>query len=71
MKKLQKATTFRVTVEKTLYCTGTIEVAAKDWEAALRRISNKINAGKLQASTIEWGEPEYEEGSFKTTGDID
>ena len=62
---------FKVSVEKTLYCTGTVEVSAKDSDTALKRISDKINSGKLQTTDVEWNEPEYEDGSFQTTGDVD
>ena len=62
---------FKVNVEKTLYCTGTVEVSAKDSDTALKRISDKINSGKLQTTDVEWNEPEYEDGSFQNTGDVD
>jgi len=62
---------FNVSVEKRMYCTGSVEVTAKDSDAALKKVSDQINTGKLQTSTIEWNDPEYEEGSFQTTGDVE
>lgn len=61
---------FEVTVEKTLYCSGTIKVKAKNSEAALKQVSDKINSGKLQTTHIEWGDSEYQDGTFQTTGDV-
>jgi hypothetical protein len=63
--------TYKVSVEKRLYCTGTVEVTAKDADAALKQVSDKINSGKLQTSQVEWSDPEYEDSTFDTTGDID
>ena len=64
---------FRVSVEKRLYCTGVVEITAKDADAAIKQVSDKINTGALQttAITIKWNDPEYEDFSFTTTGDVD
>ena len=61
---------FLVTVEKTMYCSGTIEVTAKDSDAALKKVSDKITSCKLQTTSVTWDDPQYEDGSFKTTGDV-
>ena len=61
---------FSVTVEKKLYCSGTVEVTAKNATAAQDKIDTRIRTGKLQTTSIDWNEPEYEDGSFRTTGDI-
>ena len=62
---------FNVSVEKRLYCTGVVEVTAKDSDAALKKVSDMIDAGKLQTTAVEWGDAEYEDSSFTTTGDVD
>jgi hypothetical protein len=62
---------FNVSVEKRLYCTGNIEVEANDSDDALCQVSNKISLGELQTTDIEWGDPEYEDSSFQTTGDVE
>jgi predicted transglutaminase-like cysteine proteinase len=63
--------TFQVSVERKLYVTGHVKVLARDEFAALRTINNKIAKGTLQTTDVEWGEPEYEDHSFDTTGDVD
>ncbi len=64
---------FKVSVMKRLYCTGVIEVSAKDAQAAVDKVTEKIVTGKLQTTdpNIEWGDLEYEDGSFETTDDVD
>lgn len=62
---------FNVSVEIRMYCTGSVEVTAKDSDAALKKVSDQINTGKLQTSTIEWNDPEYEDCSFQPTGDVE
>lgn len=61
---------FEVTVEKTMTCSGIIEVEAVDSDAALKQISDRINSGKLQTTEVNWDDPEYNDGSFQTTGDV-
>lgn len=61
---------FEVTVEKTMTCSGIIEVEAVDADAALKQISDRINSGKLQTTAINWDDPEYDDNSFQTTGDV-
>jgi len=62
---------FEVSVDKTLYCTGKVKVTAKNAEEAIDKINKKILSGKLQTTDVEWSDPEYEDNSFKTTGDVD
>jgi hypothetical protein len=61
---------FEVTVEKTQYLSGTITVTAKDSDAALKQVQDKIYSGELQTTMVEWGDPEYQDGTFHTTGDV-
>jgi hypothetical protein len=62
---------YLVTVEKTLYCSGTVEVEAKDCHYAFFKVKDMIDAGELQTTDIEWDDPEYNDCSFGATGDID
>ena len=61
---------FDVTVEKTLYCSGVIKVKAKNSDEALKKVSGQIQSGKLQTTAVNWGDPEYQDGTFQTTGDV-
>jgi hypothetical protein len=62
---------YQVSVEKRLYCTGAVKVSAKDSDEAIEKVSGMINSGKLQTASVEWSDPEYEDLSFTTTGDVD
>lgn len=64
---------FKVTVEKTLSVSGTIEVEADNADEALEQVDRDITLGILQsnAEKIEWDDPDYDDGSFSTTGDVD
>ena len=62
---------FKVSVEKKLYCTGVVEVTAKNATLALAKVQINIYKGKLQTTTIAWDDPTYEDFTFKTTGDVD
>jgi hypothetical protein len=64
---------FKVTVEKKLSISGTIEVEAADSDEALEMVGNDIHCGALQSNSekIEWDDPDYEDGSFGTTGNVD
>jgi hypothetical protein len=63
---------FKVSVEKRLYCTGTVEVTADNAEEAVKKVDDQINSGDLQTSSVDtWDDPEYEDCSFQTTGDVD
>jgi hypothetical protein len=63
--------TFLVCVEKKQYLTGHVKVEAKDLDAAIRDVRNQIDNGDLQTTDVTWGDPEYEDDSFDTTGDVD
>jgi hypothetical protein len=67
-RKGTKMPKFQVSVLKRLYCTGVIEVSAKDAQAAVDEVTKKIATGELQTKdpNIEWEDPEYEDGSFET-----
>jgi len=62
---------YQVSVQKNLYCTGTVEVSAKDPDEAIKNVRGKINKGTLQTTDVDWDDPEYEDGSFDITGDVD
>ena len=62
---------FKVSLEKRMYCTGSIDVTAETSEQAVEAAQIMIDQGKLQTTEIEWSDPEYEDCSFTTTGDVD
>jgi hypothetical protein len=62
---------YQVTVEKTQTCSGIVEVEADGPVAAQEAVDRDIQSGKLQTAAIDWDEPQYEELSFQTTGDVD
>ena len=62
---------FNVSVEKRLYCTGTVTISAVDCDAAITQVRTRINAGQLQTTGVEWDDPQYEDDSFDVTGDVD
>lgn len=62
---------FRVSVEKKEYRTGSIPVGAKNADAAIKKVKALIDSGKLQTTDIDWGDAQYEDCSFATTGDVD
>jgi len=63
---------FTVSVEKRLYCTGSIEVNAENADQAVQAVQILIDQGKIQTTEIKnWSDPEYEDCSFTTTGDVD
>lgn len=61
---------FNVTVEKMQYLSGVVKVTAQNFRKAISKVDKLINTGKLQTTMIEWGDPDYEDGSFTTTGDV-
>jgi len=61
---------YQVSVEKRLYCTGTVEVTAKDPDAAIKKVRTRINKGTLQTTQVEWSTPEYEDDSLKCYGEV-
>jgi hypothetical protein len=62
---------FKVSVEKKEYRTGSVTVNANNADAAIEKVKNRIDKGKLQTTDIEWGDAQYEDCSFATTGDVD
>jgi hypothetical protein len=66
-----KNKTFSVTVEQTLYTTGSVEVKASSAEAAIEKVRKRIAACKLQTTDIFWGDHYYQDGSFQATGDVE
>lgn len=62
---------FIVSVEKRLYATGTVEINCDTIEHAIELVESKIDNGELQTTAIEWDDPQYEDMSFMTTGDVD
>jgi len=66
----RKKIKFQISVEKRMYCTGTVNVTAHSSSEALNLVSNQINNGELKTTDIQWDEPVYEDLSFETTGDV-
>lgn len=64
-------TEFSVSVEKRLYCTGAVKVMAQTPDEAEEKVKARITKGTLQTTEVEWDDPEYEDGSFDTTGDVE
>ena len=61
---------YKVTVEKRLYSSGVVKVTAANADAAQTKVEKKIESGKLQTTDITWEEPQYEDLTFQTTGDV-
>ena len=61
---MSKNKKFRVKVEKRLYCKGTVDVSAKNADAAIDRVRKNIESGKLQTTAVKWDDPQYEDCSF-------
>ena len=65
---------FKVSVEKMIRHTGLVLVDSKDAKTddeATELVNKRIANGDLQTSAVEWDDPEYEDGSFCTTGDVE
>lgn len=63
---------FKVSVEKRLYVTGTVIVDCDDADTAVDMVANQIMRDELQTTDIkDWGDPQYEDCPFSTTGDVD
>lgn len=62
---------FLVSVQKSMYATGGITVEAKDEDKAVEKVQKDIDMGKIQTTSILWEAAEYEDCSFKTTGDCE
>jgi hypothetical protein len=61
---------YPVSVEKRMYATGTVMVDCDNADQAVELVQNQIDNGVLQTTAIEWDEPQYEDYSFATTGDV-
>lgn len=59
---------YTVTIEKKLTSTGTVEVSAKDPQAAVRAVREQINKGTLKEVT--WNPPEYMDDSLVCYGEV-
>jgi hypothetical protein len=62
---------FKVTVEKTMTASGIVEVSARTADEAFVKVYKRITSGKLQTTDITWDDPEYDDDSFKATGDVE
>lgn len=57
-----------------MLCSGFVLVDAKDAKTAdeaTALVQKRIFHGELQTSAVEWDDPEYADGSFCPTGDVD
>ena len=62
---------FEVSVEKRMYATGVVVVDCDGPDEAIDLVESQIASGLLQTTSVEWGDPQYEDSSFATTGDVD
>jgi hypothetical protein len=62
---------YAVSVEKRMYATGTVIVDCDNEDQAVEMVQNQIDNDDLKTTDIEWDEPEYEDCSFTTTGDVE
>ena len=60
-----------VAVKKAMYCLGKVKVKANSPDEAVESIENEITKGSLQTTEVEWDDPQYEDCSFETTGDVE
>jgi hypothetical protein len=67
----RKIMKYKVSVEKRMYVTGFVEIESESPENAIEIVNAKIDSGELQSNDVLWGEPEYEDGTFEATGDVD
>ena len=62
---------FRVSVEKKMYATGTVEVLSACMDDAIDNVRVRILAGEIQTTDVDWNDPQYEDCSFDVTGDVE
>lgn len=62
---------YRVSVEKQMLVTGTVEVFSESADSAEEQVAKLIESGKLQTTDVAWDDPTYVDHSFTTTGDVD
>ncbi len=60
-----------ISVQKYMYCTGTVTAEGESPDDAVMAVEDQIAQGQLKTTDVEWGEPQYEDCSFETTGDVD
>jgi len=65
---------YRVSISREMYQTGYIEVNTESPDDAQKEV-DALMSGKNPLQTndprIEWGEPQYEDFSMQTTGDVE
>jgi hypothetical protein len=59
--------TYKVSVERTMYVTGSVGALAKDPAEAEAKVQWMIDSGNLTVEDIEWDDAD----SLRTTGDVD
>ena len=63
---------YTVSVEKSMYVTGTVTVSnCESPQQAIDLVEGRIDTGDLQTTDVTWGDPQYEDNTFATTGDVD
>jgi len=68
----RKKCKYLVSVERELYQTGKVLTIAQNPMDALLIVQRRLESGELEASTIDWGEPQCSDDSGpKLTGDVD
>ena len=63
--------TYKVTVQRSSYCSGVVEVKAKNSTEAIEKVRKQIRSGKIQPDSIEWDTPEVNDDNMIVTGDVD
>lgn len=61
---------FTVDVKKCMYAIGTVEINCLHSDQAIDTVQHQIDSGTLKTTDIKWGDSQYEDCSFETTGDI-
>lgn len=62
---------FNVSVEKQLLVTGIVVVEADSADEAIAITDERIVCGELETTHPQWDDPEYEDFTFVTTGDVE
>lgn len=62
---------YSVTVEKKMYLTGAVDVDADSPDQAIAIVQARIESNELLMENVSWNDPQYEEGSFFATDDVD
>ncbi len=61
---------YYVQVEKTMKCFGIIEVEARSCTDAVKKVQKGIDQDVTRTVDALWDEPEYDDFSFGTTGNV-